>query len=140
MGFMSTTTAKRVLKERRRFPRENLVIPVQYAPWQFASEVPPDLWQGMTIDISLTGVALALIHRLRRGGIIEMYFLPCDPTHCIEIVGHVVRSHPMPPQDTVGSESKQSHYFAGIEFNRLLVKKELELLLQKCKSPSPDGV
>lgn len=101
-------------------------VVVRYAPRQYASEVPPDLWEGLTVDISRNGVAFELYRGLRHGGAIELSLIRFNPPHCVSVVGKVVHCRRIPGGDSVGADGTlRARYRAGVEFNHLLKTEDL---------------
>jgi len=109
---------------------------VRYAPRQLGSHVPPDLWEGRTLNVSRSGAALELAHRLRQDGMVELTLIQPNPPRCVSVVGKVVRCDPIP-----GSHSRdpnttpRSCYLVAVEFTRTLDIEELTLLRE---SQPPD--
>lgn len=102
---------------------------VRYAPRQFGSNVPPDLWEGKTINISRSGAALELPHILRRGGLVELSLIKSDPPRCVSVVGEVVRCERIPGGESIDTDgSPRARYLTGVEFTRTLEIEELSVL------------
>ena len=116
--------------ERRRFRRIAMRVAVRYAPRQYGSDVPPDLWEAHTVDISRSGVALEIVHRLRRGGTVELTFIQNSPPRCINVVGEVVRCERIPGASAVGTDGSPGGpvYRVAIQFSRILDMEEIALL------------
>jgi hypothetical protein len=115
--------------ERRRFRRIALRVTVRYAPRQFGENVPPDLYEGKTVDISRSGVALEIPHRLRLGGTVELALIQQDPPRCISVTGDVVRCSAIPGSRSVDGEGMSHHGFlVAINFSRILEISEISNL------------
>lgn len=115
--------------ERRQFKRISVKALVRYAPRQYGSDVPPDLWEGQTINVSRSGAALNLPHRLRRGGAIEMSLIQSNPPRCVMVVGRVVRCERIPGGDRLEADgSTHPRYLVAVKFDRVLDIEELALL------------
>jgi hypothetical protein len=103
---------------------------VRYAPRQFGSNVPPDLWEGRTINISRSGAALELPHRLRDGGMVELTLIQSNPPRCVNIVGEVVRCARIPGISGTGTDGTPGGplYMVAVQFQRILKIEELAML------------
>jgi len=120
---------KKSKKERRQFRRIPLFVMVRYAPRQFGSNVPPDLWEGETQNISRSGAALKLPHRLRRGGRIELTFINGDPPRSISVVGDIVHCRRIPGAEIKADDGTPLPlYLVGVKFSRTLDLEELAML------------
>jgi hypothetical protein len=116
-------------KDKRRFRRMPVLAVVRYAPRQFGSNVPPDLWEGKTLDISRSGAALDLPHILRCGGMVELSLIKSDPPRCVSVVGEVIRCDRIPGGDTTDADgSARARYLVGVNFTRTLEIEELSVL------------
>jgi len=116
-------------KDRRRFRRYEISLPIRYAPRQYQSDVPPDLWEGTLVNISRSGAAIKLMHRLRRGGTLEISFIQHNPPRCVSVVGKVIRSELLPGLHalTLDGTARGAH-LAAVEFARVLDIEELATL------------
>ena len=115
--------------ERRKHKRIAVKFSVRYAPRQFGSDVPPDLWEAQAVNVSQSGAALKLPHRLRPTGQVELSLMNHNPPRCISIIGEVVRSerlHGVEMRDAEGEE--RPAYLVAVEFTRLLEINELAML------------
>jgi len=123
---MSSSEAE---KDRRRHRRIPISADVRYAPRQFGSDTPSDLWEGLLVNISCSGAAIRVQHKLRRGGVLELSFIQTNPLRCLDVVGKVVRCEPLPGLHplTPDGTARQCHLVA-IEFTRLLDVEELAML------------
>jgi hypothetical protein len=107
---------------------------VRYAPRQFGSDVPPDLWEGKTLDISRSGSALELPHRLRAGGMVELTVIQTNPPRCVNVVGEVVRCKQIPGRRVPHADGSPggSLYAVAVQFTRVLEIDELATLRESC--------
>lgn len=116
-------------KEKRRFQRIVVSVSVRYAPRQFGSNVPPDLWEGRTLNVSRSGAALELSHMLRRGGMVELTMIQSNPPRCVSAVGEVVRCEQIPGVHSIRPDGTgHTCYLVAVEFTRTLEIEELALL------------
>jgi hypothetical protein len=115
--------------ERRKHKRIDVKFAVRYAPRQFGSDVPPDLWEAQAVNISQSGAALKLPHRLRATGQVELSLMNHNPPRCISVIGEVVRSERLHGVDMKDAEGQaRPAYLVAVEFTRLLEINELAML------------
>lgn len=116
-------------KEQRRYRRILVSASVRYAPRQFGSNIPPDLWEGRVVNISRSGAALKLSQRLHSGGLVEMAIIQSDPPRCLGVVGKVIRCEPMLEIDSADpNKTPLTCYLVAVEFTRTLDLEELSQL------------
>jgi hypothetical protein len=120
----------KVFEERRRYPRVWIALPVRYAPRQYALDVPPELHEAKTVNISRSGMALEVSHRLHRGGLIELAILQNNPPGCVDVVGTVTRCEPLHSSDASLPDLNPPRYVVAVKFTRLLSLRELRTLHQ----------
>jgi len=132
---------KKERHERRLFERRSVSAVVRYAPRLIAGHVPSDLMEGRALNLSRSGVALELDHYLRPGGMVEMAMMRLTPMFCVNLVGRVVRSNPIPA--TVGPSRKggrDPRYEVALEFARVLTLPEVEEFERNAAGQTASGV
>ena len=116
-------------KDRRRFRRLSFSAHVRYAPRQYGSDTPPDLWEGSLVNISRSGAAIKVLHRLRRGGVLEISFIKNNPLRCVSVIGKVIRCEPMSGLHSFSPDgTSRPCHFVAIEFSRLMDVEEIAML------------
>jgi len=121
-------------KDRRRFHRYPIPAQIRYAPREFGDNVPSDLWEGALVNISRSGAALKVMHRLGPGGVVEISIIKDNPPRCVSVTGKVVRCEPLPGLHLLSPEGTARRcYLVAVEFNRVLEIEELASLRESLK-------